>query len=65
MEERKWYAYDLVFNHFNGHPVKTIRWFLKKNPLLGEVSPIQMIYENRTEKLIKFIETQFEENEKL
>jgi len=46
---------NLVANFFAGDPDKTIAWFKAKNPLLGDVSPRDMIRLGRFERLRKFI----------
>lgn len=45
----------LVANFFKGDLDKTALWFQIKNPLLGNISPRDMIRIGRYEKLIKFI----------
>lgn len=48
---------ELVAEHFDGDKEKTLRWFQVKNPLLGGVSPKDMISFGRYRKLINFIQT--------
>lgn len=52
----------LVLKFFNQDMKKTTAWFGAPNPLLGEVSPNQMLEMGRHEKLLKFIESQLEGN---
>jgi len=52
----------LVLEFFNGNKKKTKFWFDTPNPLLGKVSPNQMINSRRVYKLLKWIKTQLEEN---
>ena len=54
-------AINLVGNYFNDEH-KTVLWFQTVNPLLGNVSPKQMIRAGRFKKLLKFIQTALEEN---
>lgn len=46
---------SLVAEYFEGNPVKTALWFRTPNPLLGDISPRDMIRLGRYSKLIKFI----------
>lgn len=46
---------NLVTEQFNGDLEKAELWFNTKNPLLGNLSPIDMIRFGRYEKLQKFI----------
>jgi hypothetical protein len=46
---------NLVANFFAGDSDKTIAWFKAKNPLLGDISPRDMIRLGRFERLRKFI----------
>lgn len=41
----------------------TWEWMTSKNPLLGNLTPHDMIYAGRFEKLHKFVTTMLEENE--
>lgn len=54
--------YSLVFNFFNDE-TKSLKWFEAKNPLLGEVTPVDMINAGKTEKLRTFIYFQLSENQ--
>lgn len=57
-------ARKLVLWFFKGDKKKTDLWFDTKNPLLGNVSPNEMIRAGRRDKLISFIENQLSENER-
>lgn len=46
---------NLTANFFHGDLDKTTLWFNTKNPLLGDMSPKEMIAYGRYEKLRKFI----------
>lgn len=46
---------NLVAQFFGGDPQKTALWFRTKNPMLGEISPRDMIRFGRYEKLRRFI----------
>lgn len=46
---------NLVAGYFNGDREKTILWFSTPNPLLGYISPRDMIKVGRYKKLLKFI----------
>jgi len=46
---------NLVADAFDGDRDKTIAWFRARNPLLGDVSPKDMIRLGRYERLRKFI----------
>lgn len=45
----------LVAEYFNGDRLKTALWFKTSNPLLGDISPRDMIRFGRYKKLMKFI----------
>jgi len=53
----------LVASHFNDLD-KTILWFRVPNPLLGGISPKDMIKVGRFKKLYKFIQTAIDENKR-
>jgi uncharacterized protein (DUF2384 family) len=53
---------NTVANIFNGDINKTITWFKTNNPMLGGVSPRDMIRFGKYEKLRKFIISSIEEN---
>lgn len=46
---------NLTATFFNGDLKKTSLWFKTNNPLLGDISPREMIRHGRYEKLRKFI----------
>lgn len=46
---------ELVANNFNGDVEKTALWFRLENPMLGNISPKDMIRFGRYKKLRKFI----------
>jgi hypothetical protein len=46
---------NMVAGNFNGDAVKTAAWFRARNPLLGDVSPRDMIRLGRYERLRRFI----------
>jgi hypothetical protein len=56
-------AFALVAGHFNDLD-KTILWFRVPNPLLGGISPKDMIKVGRFKKLLKFIQTSLDENKR-
>ena len=53
---------NLVATFFEGDPAKTIAWFKAKNPLLGDISPRDMIRLGRFDRLRKFIVKAMVEN---
>ena len=53
---------NLVAGHFNGDSAKTTLWFTIPNPLLGNVTPRDMIRFGRYKKLFKFIINALSEN---
>lgn len=46
---------NLVAKFFDGDTEKTVLWFKARNPLLGDISPKEMIRLGRYERLRKFI----------
>lgn len=52
---------NLVAGHFKDE-VKTVQWFTTPNPLLGGISPRDMIRFGRYKKLLKFVQTALAEN---
>lgn len=52
----------LVQRHFKHNKKKSDKWMNESNPLLGNVSPVEMIQAGRAKKLLKFIINQIEEN---
>ncbi|MCC7443165.1 MAG: hypothetical protein IT285_16150 [Bdellovibrionales bacterium] len=55
-------AYLAVLGHFGGDHGKAVLWFSTPNPLLGTLSPAEMVYRLRTGKLVRFIEERLSEN---
>lgn len=56
-------ALNLVAGFFNDEN-KTILWFCMPNPLLGGMSPSNMIRVGRFKKLLNFIQTALDENQR-
>ena len=46
---------NMVAGIFNGDAAKTALWFRTKNPMLGDVSPRDMVRLGRYERLRKFV----------
>jgi len=46
---------SLVAEYFDGDPEKTALWFRTPNPMLGDISPRDMIRYGRYKRLLKFI----------
>jgi hypothetical protein len=57
-------AINLVLGFFKNDQIKTMLWFSMPNHLLGEVSPKDMIRMGRFKKLLKFIQTALDENQR-
>ncbi len=55
--------FNLVAQFFDGDAEKTILWFKTPNPILGHISPRDMIRFGRYKKLLKFIQNAFLENQ--
>ena len=55
-------AIDLVENFFKDEQ-KAMLWFQTSNPLLGDMSPMEMIHLGRFKKLLNFIQNSLGENE--
>ena len=53
---------NLVAEHFQGDAKKTALWFTMLNPLLGNVTPRDMIRFGRYRKLFKFVINALAEN---
>lgn len=51
-----------VVNSYFKDEEKTQRWLNSDNPLLGDVSPVEMIFAGRTEKLLDFVKTSLDDN---
>jgi hypothetical protein len=54
----------LVTDFFQGDQKKMKLWFASANPLLGGMSPQEMIAMGRGNKVFKFVKTQLEQNER-
>lgn len=48
--------FSVVSNQFDNDKEKTILWFKAVNPLLGGVSPLQMIILGKSKRLMEFID---------
>jgi len=46
---------NLVAQYFQGDAKRTVLWFLTPNPLLGNITPRDMIRFGRSQKLFKFV----------
>ena len=57
------FAYLQLSSFFKMDLGKVETWLLTKNPLLGDVEPVAMIFNGRGDKLLKFIETQLADGE--
>lgn len=55
---------NLVAKVFEGNADKTVAWFQTRNPLLGDISPRDMIRLGRFERLRKFIFQAMTEDER-
>jgi len=55
---------NLVAEHFNGDAIKTALWLTTPNPLLGNITPRDMIRFGRYKKLFKFIFSALSENKR-
>lgn len=56
--------FNLVAGHFKGDANKTALWFTTPNPLLGNITPRDMIRIGRYKKLFKFIFNALAENKR-
>ena len=60
---REWAnLFNLVAQFFEGDAIKTALWFKTANPMLGGISPRDMIRFGRYQKLLKFILNALSEN---
>ncbi len=55
--------FNLVAQFFEGDAAKTALWFKTPNPILGNISPRDMIRFGRYQKLLKFILNALSENQ--
>ena len=53
---------NLVAEFFDGDRLKTALWFKTPNPMLGNLSPRDMIRYGRYKKLLNFVQSALEEN---
>ncbi len=61
---REWAnLFNLVAQFFEGDATKTALWFKTPNPMLGNISPRDMIRFGRYQKLLKFIVNAISENQ--
>lgn len=61
---REWAnLFNLVAQFFKGDAVKTALWFKTPNPMLGGISPRDMIRFGRYQKLLKFILNAISQNQ--
>lgn len=61
---REWAnLFNLVAQFFEGDAIKTSLWFKTANPMLGGISPRDMIRFGRYQKLLKFILNALSENQ--
>lgn len=60
--------YKVVFKKikafFKGNEAKATSWMLQENPWLGGMSPVDMIIIGRGDKLLKWIVSAVDENER-
>ncbi len=57
-------AYIKVLKFFDNDTVKTTKWYETPNHLLGDVTPTFLMMIGQDHKLIQFIETSLDENER-
>ncbi|MFI0436078.1 MAG: hypothetical protein ACH350_10230 [Parachlamydiaceae bacterium] len=61
---REWATlFNLVAQFFEGDAMKTALWFKTTNPMLGNISPRDMIRFGKYQKLLKFILNALSENQ--
>jgi hypothetical protein len=61
---REWAnLFNLVAQFFEGDAIKTALWFKTTNPMLGDITPRDMIRYGRYQKLLKFILNALSENQ--
>ena len=54
--------YKLVYNFLKKDKNKTRLWFYTKNPLIGDIKPIEMIQAGRIGKLLNCVQSCLEGN---
>lgn len=57
-------TFILVAEYFSGDLVKVNSWFEARNPLLGDLSPLEMIAYGRAHRLKRFVEANLKESAK-
>lgn len=60
--EMAWNILELVDEFFDGDHNRGIDWLTTKNPMLGNVTPSEMVTSGKIEKLHKFVKSQTELN---
>lgn len=55
-------AFNLIVEFFNDDKDKAMKWYMTRNPLLGNIAPFEMIKQGRGRKLVQFIEVSIAEN---
>lgn len=56
-------AFRMVKDFFDGDSKKAMTWMRERNPLLGGVSPRDMVANGRSDKLLKWVKSALGENE--
>lgn len=51
-----------IIEFFNYDKDKALVWYMTKNPLLGDISPFEMVKIGKGQKLMKFIRSQLDGN---
>ncbi|HXK00714.1 MAG TPA: hypothetical protein VNF93_02370 [Buchnera sp. (in: enterobacteria)] len=54
-DPKKKLVFEMIKEYFNGNINKTFTWFTTPNSYLGGLSPLNMMKNGRTDKLLKFI----------
>lgn len=57
--------FDKIRTYFNGDTAKAWLWFKTPNPMLGFVSPLDMIKVGREKKVMNFIDNALNENKRI
>jgi len=55
-------VFDEILTFFHGDMKQTLIWFATPNPMLGKISPVDMLALGREEKLISAIKSALEGN---
>lgn len=53
-------CFDLIYNHFEKDPEKTIRWFETENPIFGYTSAHDLIKAGRVKKVLQYVKAELE-----